>query len=107
MTSPGNIHRILEQLGVDPDFFNWQHLADCRNLDTNLFFDAYDGTAAQQVDELCARCPVTKECFLSGEKQKEVGVRGGFFLENGKVSKRKNSHKTPEMVKILAERIYG
>lgn len=104
MTSRENIHVILSQLGIDPELFRWQHLADCLNMhsknaeDPDYFFDDYEGNVAKQIDEICVRCPVIKECFKTGTESGETGVWGGFYLENGKVCPKKNKHKTREMV---------
>jgi hypothetical protein len=35
-----------------------------------------------------------KECFAIGVSQKEWGVWGGIYIENGEISKEFNSHKT-------------
>jgi len=101
-----NIRNILKQLGVDPELLRWQHLASCAGMDVDYFFDDYESTKARQIDEVCAGCPVIKECFRRGTETKEMGVWGGFYLDGGQVSKKKNSHKTEAMVKKLSGRIY-
>lgn len=74
----------------------WKDDASCFEYDTNLFFDKYeeDETLRVAIDELCSRCPVSKTCFAVGVSQKEWGVWGGIYLENGIISKEFNSHKT-------------
>lgn len=106
MQSPPNIHVLLEQLNIDPRRFTWQDLADCRNLETEWFFDGYAGSRAVAIDSVCENCPVLKECHLAGVNGKETGVWGGFYLENGIASKKRNAHKTPEVVSRLANNIY-
>jgi hypothetical protein len=46
---------ILNDLGLDPDNCNWWHLAACRGMDTDLFFDNYeaDENIAKNIDEMC------------------------------------------------------
>jgi len=74
----------------------WKDDASCFEYDTNLFFDKYeeDETLRVAIDDLCSRCPVSKTCFAVGVSQKEWGVWGGIYLENGIISKEFNSHKT-------------
>ena len=33
---------ILNDLGIDEDDFDWWHLAVCRGMDTNLFYEKYE-----------------------------------------------------------------
>ncbi len=33
---------ILNDLGLDPDDFDWYHLSACRGMDTNLFYEKYE-----------------------------------------------------------------
>ena len=74
----------------------WKDLASCKDYDTNIFFDKYeeDEDLRLAVDELCMSCPVAKTCFAVGISQKEWGIWGGVYLENGIISKEFNSHKT-------------
>mgnify|MGYP003349949554 CR=1 FL=1 len=37
-----NMSNILNDLGVDKEDFDWWHLAICRGMDTNLFYDKYE-----------------------------------------------------------------
>lgn len=48
----------------------------------------------KQIDSMCGACPVRKECFAVGVSQKEWGVWGGVYIENGKISREFNNHKT-------------
>lgn len=97
---------LLQDLGIDPESFDWRQLSSCRGLDINLFFDDYDGAVARQIDQLCLNCPVGKECFLDAQEFEDEGVRCGFYLINGKPDPTKNSHKTKEMAAKLANKIY-
>ena len=76
----------------------WKDDASCFEYDTNLFFDKYeeDENLRVAIDDLCSRCPVSKTCFAVGVSQKEWGVWGGIYLENGIISKEFNSHKTKQ-----------
>lgn len=76
----------------------WKDLSSCLDYDTNLFFDTYenDELLRPAIDKLCSSCPVVKTCFAVGVSQKEWGIWGGIYLENGLISKEFNSHKTKE-----------
>lgn len=73
----------------------WKDDGACFEYDTNLFFDKYeeDEPLRLAIDELCSGCPVNKHCFAVGVSQKEWGVWGGIYLENGVISKEFNNHK--------------
>lgn len=94
---------ILNDLGVDTEDFDWWHLAVCRGMDTNLFYDKYEADAniAKSIDEACLSCPVMKMCYQSGVENSEYGVWGGAYLSSGEIDKSKNLHKTPEVWKRL------
>lgn len=74
----------------------WKDNADCQGFDTNLFFDKYEEDLALRpaIDALCAGCPVAKTCFAVGVSQKGWGVHGGVYLENGKISREFNRHRS-------------
>lgn len=74
----------------------WQDDASCKNLDLNLFFDKYeeDIELRPKVDSLCSGCPVARQCFAVGISQKEWGIWGGIFIENGKISREFNRHRS-------------
>jgi hypothetical protein len=74
----------------------WKDLGSCSGYDTNIFFDKYEESSKLRlaVDKLCSDCPVARECFAVGVSQKEWGVWGGVFLENGKISREFNSHRS-------------
>lgn len=55
---------------------------------------------------MCAKCPVLKECYEFGVKNKLFGVYGGFYLSNGQVDRKRNEHKDKEFVVELAGKIY-
>jgi hypothetical protein len=74
---------------------DWKDQGRCLNYDTNLFFDKYeeDISIRSAIDELCSSCPLVKQCFAVGISQKEWGVWGGVYLENGGISKEFNKHR--------------
>lgn len=76
----------------------WKDDAKCLDMDTNLFFDTYEEqeTLRSAVDSICKECPVLKTCFAVGITNKEWGVWGGIFLENGKISREFNRHKSKQ-----------
>jgi hypothetical protein len=76
----------------------WKEKGKCKDFDTNFFFDKYeeDKDLRLAVDNLCSTCPMAKHCFAVGVSQKEWGVWGGIYLENGKISKEYNKHRTKE-----------
>jgi hypothetical protein len=94
---------ILNNLGVDEDDFDWFHLAICRGMDTNLFYDKYesDPNIAKNIEEMCLSCPVLAICYKNGIDNNEYGVWGGVFLNAGLIDKTKNLHKTSEIWKRL------
>jgi hypothetical protein len=89
---------ILSSLGVDQEDFSWWHLALCRGMDTNLFYDKYesDTNIAKSIDEACLSCPVIKMCYDSGVENEECGVWGGVYLNLGNINRPKNIHKDKE-----------
>ena len=73
----------------------WREKSKCLNLDTNIFFEKYeeDLVLREAVDSLCKQCPVRSECLADAVSNQEWGVRGGVYLEKGKISREFNSHK--------------
>lgn len=101
-----NMSNILNDLGIDHDDFDWYHLAVCRGMDTNLFYEKYeaDENIAKSIDEACLGCPVMKMCYQSGVEANEYGVWGGIYLNSGSIDKARNVHKTPEVWKKMRSR---
>lgn len=96
---------------------DWQAGSACESMDTNFFFDLYDGTEPLDkeapdekmteeerkedlfsfrhvIDDTCLSCPIRKTCFARGVSSKEWGVWGGVYLKDGKIDKDANSHKS-------------
>lgn len=90
---------LLDELGLDPEDFEWQDLALCSNMPTSFFYDNYesDQETAKATDQVCLRCPVQKQCFFAGASG-EHGVWGGVYWNgSGKPDKNRNAHKTEEV----------
>lgn len=114
---------ILSGLGVDAEDLKWYHLAACSGLmysihennngdkkthELDPFFDAYesDDVVAKQADLMCLSCPVSNICYKYGVETKSMGVFGGIYLNLGKIDKKFNAHKTPEVWKAF-KKIHG
>lgn len=80
------------------DKHGWKDDSSCLNYDVNLFFDKYeeDEQLRPAIDALCAECPLARKCFAVGVSQKEWGVWGGIYLENGKISREFGKHRTKQ-----------
>jgi len=98
-----NMSKILNSLGLDKDTLQWQDLALCLGMDTNLFFDLYetDTNVAKNIDQACISCPVIAMCYKYGTESDNYGVWGGVYLSSGTPDKSKNSHKTKEVNKKI------
>ena len=90
---------ILATLGIDPDDLGWKDLALCQNVMTENFYSMYEASPSTKssVDEMCAACPVRRDCLVEGLENKESGVWGGWYLNGaGGIDKLQTKHKTPE-----------
>jgi hypothetical protein len=65
-------------------------------MDTSIFFEKYEDDIGlrKAIDKMCQLCPVNKTCFATGVSLNENGVWGGVYLNNGKIDREYNSHKT-------------
>jgi hypothetical protein len=99
---------ILKALGIDAEDLKWYHLAACTNMNINWFYDDYenDKVIAKTADEVCLSCPVIKQCYKEGVANKEFGVRGGIFMDLGRIDKKNNIHKSEETWNTL-KKIHG
>jgi len=97
---------ILQELGLDPEDFNWWNLAICNGMETNLFYDKYEAdiNIAKNIDQCCLSCPVIKNCYSSGVENDEYGVWGGVYLNSGSVDNARNTHKTEVVWKQLRKK---
>jgi hypothetical protein len=102
-SSQHNMSKFLNSLGIDKDLLQWQDLALCLGMETNLFFDSYetDVNIAKSIDQACMSCPVIAMCYKYGTESDNYGVWGGVYLSSGTPDKSKNSHKTKEINKRL------
>lgn len=102
------MYDLLDELGLEEEKMQWYHLAACKNMDINYFYDTYetDLETAKQIDQMCMHCPVAKFCYEEGVSNKERGVWGGVYLNLGRVDSDYNKHKTPEHWKKL-RKIHG
>ena len=100
--------QILDHLGIDPEDVKWYHLAACKGMDINWFYDKYenDKILADTMDQICLNCPVVKQCYKEGVSNKEKGVWGGVYLNLGRTDKLSNLHKSKDTLKKLKE-IHG
>jgi len=101
-----NMSNFLDKLGIEKDNIQWQDLALCLGMDTNLFFELYetDVNVAKSIDQACISCPVIEICYKYGRDSDNFGVWGGVYLTNGVRDKNKNLHKTKEINKILSKK---
>jgi hypothetical protein len=116
MSSQREMRQTLQGLGIDTETFDWSDVGSCRNIDRKLisgdgdiFFDGYEKSEsiAKATDEICLRCPVTKECFDYGQENELTGCWGGFYLNKGDVDSARNKHKSEQTVLKLSGRIFS
>lgn len=99
---------LLESLGIDPEEFEWHHLAACQHVNPELFYDEYEREpeVARAADSVCLGCPVIADCWFAGKQNGEYGVWGGVYWNgSGKPDKNKNSHKTQEVWDEIAKKV--
>lgn len=98
---------VQSELGIDPDTASWKEYAACKGLDTDFFYDYYEGDPfmAKTIDQTCLSCPVMVQCLEWGVENGEWGVWGGVYLTSGKKDTNKNAHKTKEVWDAIAQRI--
>ena len=78
------------------DKHSWKEDAACKDMDTNVFFDIYEENedVRPAVEKICFSCPVMRQCFAVGISQKQTGVWGSIYLDNGKISREFNRHRS-------------
>lgn len=99
---------LVDVYGLDARDVEWQDLGICAGMHHDYFFEIYesDPATATQIDEMCASCPVKRDCLSFGLDNKEEGVWGGVYL-NGKggVDANKISHKPQSVQDSIREAI--
>jgi hypothetical protein len=80
------------------DKHKWKESAACKDYDFNLFFDKYEKNENLRpaIQKVCEACPVQRECFAVGVSQKEWGIWGGIYIENGGISREFNKHRSKD-----------
>lgn len=75
---------------------SWKDEGKCVGQETNIFYDIYENNVQMRstIDGICMGCPVMKKCFSEGVSNKEWGVWGAVYLEDGQISKEFNDHRT-------------
>ena len=97
----------LNALGIDLEELEWQDLAICDGMPTNLFYDDYESSesVAKMVDQACLSCPVMAQCLQQGVDNGEWGVWGGIYLAGGTPDQNRNKHKTEDIWNEIREHI--
>lgn len=75
---------------------SWKEKAACLGEETNDYFDNYEEDVELRplIDQICRECPVRKICFATAVSNKETGVWGGVYFEQGDISREFNRHKS-------------
>jgi len=102
------------------DELEWYHLSLCQHMNDPIpgkqphtyidkFAEGYedDPVLAKIMDGICLTCPVRKSCLREGVENKEYGLWGAVFLNNGKADEQRNSHKTPEVWEEIRSGLRG
>lgn len=72
---------------------NWRKRAACRDADPELFFpvskvDRKNQDQIRRAKNICARCPVRKECLQEAMESGDEGVFGGTTDEERREMRR-------------------
>jgi WhiB family redox-sensing transcriptional regulator len=68
--------RQQEELDEDKGYTNWRRLANCRGVDTDLFFPER-GASSRAAKEICRACVVREDC-LDANIGEKFGIFGGL-----------------------------
>ena len=61
------------------DEIEWMREANCRNMDTDLFFPELGAQYSTFAKEVCKECPVQDPCLWYANKNREMdGMYGGM-----------------------------
>lgn len=70
---------------------DWMPEANCRNMDTKLFFPKLGGNISEFARDVCMSCPVIEECaWYANETSADHGVFGGMTPNQRRLWRRKN-----------------
>lgn len=70
---------------------DWMPMANCRNMDTDLFFPKLGGNMDGFVREVCLECPVIEECtWYANETKADHGMFGGMTPDERMRWRKKN-----------------
>ena len=70
-------HLVEEDLvGLGSHRPAWQQRAACRGMGPAMFFPE-SGVVGSEASTVCARCPVTRECFAYATEAAATGIWGG------------------------------
>lgn len=96
------------------DELDWWNLALCKGMNDlrenelphhheDYFFEKYeeDAVIAANMDNICISCPVRKDCLMDAVENKDSGLRGGIYLNKGRVDQTRNQHKTPDIWEVI------
>jgi hypothetical protein len=57
----------------------WMLEAECRNMDTNLFFADYKNSYSKEAIDTCGRCKVVEDClWYANESHSDFGYFAGM-----------------------------
>lgn len=80
---------------------DWKDEAYCQGESDDLafdprFFEDYENNldTREEVDNLCAECPVKNQCLTEAIRQQATGVHGGIYLDLGYYDRTHNKHKS-------------
>ena len=70
---------------------DWLGQANCRNMDSEMFFPEAGQNMSPFVREVCGQCPVQEECFwYANESSSDMGVFGGTSAKQRQQWRTKN-----------------
>jgi len=78
----------------------WYDHASCKDYDHTVFFPEIKrghprGTSVKEAKNICAKCPVSHECFTTAfQNNEEYGIWAGvFFNRTAKTNKARNEER--------------
>jgi WhiB family redox-sensing transcriptional regulator len=72
--------------------FNWQDLAECKTVDTSLFFPER-GASTKEAKAICSDCIVREDCLEYALAHEKHGIWGGMSeRERRRVRKARTLH---------------